>query len=439
VGKSRLCEEFLRTNGLPSAYFTSIQGPGQIELERFLATVAASTLPAAADLAGGATARTWESALTLALRGATRSRPSVVVLDELPYLVDKDPSLEATLQLVWDRVISREPVLVIVIGSDRATMEALRTEGRPLYDRARELVVRPLPPSTVGDMLALPPAEALDAYAIIGGFPVLAREWGRGRGLRAYLSEALTDPTSFLVVSAERALAAEFPGDLNARAVLSAVGAGAREHRSLLDRAGLAQVTLDRALQTLMNKGVVDRQQPYSTQVPGRNRQYLVSDPYLRFWLRFVGPELDTIERGRGRVVLERVLGAFATFRGAAIEPIVREAILRQLPDPRFGDARHVGAFWNRTGQIEVDLVGGDRVPAANRIAFVGSIKWREGSAERFRREDVAGLAAHRGEVPGATAETLLVGVSRSGFAPELGLDVQLGPAELLEAYRRRG
>ena len=71
----------------------------------------------------------------------------------------------------------------------------------------------------------LPPAEALDAYTVIGGFPVLALEWGRGRTREDYLADALTDPTSFLVISAEKTLAAEFPVDAQARAVLSAVGA----------------------------------------------------------------------------------------------------------------------------------------------------------------------------------------------------------------------
>jgi hypothetical protein len=89
------------------------------------------------------------------------------VIDELPYLVAKEPTIEAVLALLWDRTFQRQAVLV---GSDRATMEALTDEGRPLYDRAREMVVKPLAPSMIGEMLDLPPAEALDAYTIIGAY-----------------------------------------------------------------------------------------------------------------------------------------------------------------------------------------------------------------------------------------------------------------------------
>jgi len=434
VGKSRLVEEFIAGTGCRSIFFTAVQGPGAAELERFLDAVARSDAPAGDDVRAGATARTWEAALALAVRGATRNEPVVLVIDELPYLTAQDPTMEATLQLAWDRVFQREPVLVILIGSDRATMEALTQEGRPLYDRLRELVVKPLDPATVGEMLGLSAADALDAYAVIGGFPVLALEWGRGRTLTDYLDDALTDPSSFLVISAERSLAAEFPADLQARLVLSAIGADARAHKAILTRTGLPQSSVDRALGALVDKGVVERLTPYSARASPKIRQYVVADPYLRFWLRFVGPATDVIERGRGELAVADVQRDWSAFRGRAIEPIVRQAIELALPQRRFGSARHVGAYWNRTSTVEVDLVGGDTLPQAKRIAFVGSIKWRE--AQPFRRADAALLATQRAAVPGADADTLLLGVSRNGFDADAALDLRLTPEDLLAAHR---
>ncbi|HEX7291877.1 MAG TPA: DUF234 domain-containing protein [Conexibacter sp.] len=270
---------------------------------------------------------------------------------------------------------------------------------------------------------------------VIGGFPVLALEWERGRSLDAYLADALTDPSSFLVISAERSLAAEFPTDLQARAVLAAIGADARAHKAILARTGLPQSSLDRALGALVDKGVVDRLNPYSTKPSPKNRQYVVADPYLRFWLRFVGPATDVIERGRGELAIADVQRDWSTFRGRAIEPLIRQAIEQALPDRRFGAARHVGAFWNRTSTTEIDLVGGDTLPQASTIAFAGSIKWRDG--QPFRRADAALLATQLAALPGADARTLLVGVSRNGFDPDAALDLRLTPADLVAAYRR--
>lgn len=39
---------------------------------------------------------------------------------------------------------------------------------------------------------------------------------------------------------------------------------------------------------------------------------------------------------------------------------------------PELGStASYVGGYWNRTGTVEVDLVGGDRRPVADRIDFL--------------------------------------------------------------------
>jgi len=295
------------------------------------------------------------------------------------------------------------------------------------------MVVKPLTPSMIGEMLDLPPAEALDAYTIIGGFPVLALEWGRGRSREDYLADALTDPSSFLVVSAEKTLAAELPVDAQARAVLSAIGADARAHKAILARTGLPQTSLDRAIDVLLRKGVIDRLTPYSAKPSPKNRQYVVADPYLRFWLRFLAGEIDTIDRGRGELILADVQQNWSSFRGRAIEPIVRDAIERLLPDERFGTARYVGGYWNRNNTIEVDLIGGDKHPAAEHIDFIGSIKWRD--EQPFDRRDSAALAAKLLSIPGANTSTKLLGVSHQGFKRPSGVDIEIGPKEIIAAY----
>jgi hypothetical protein len=51
-------------------------------------------------------------------------------------------------------------------------------------------------------------------------------------------------------------------------------------------------------------------------------------------WLAFLGPYLPEIERGRSDLVLRRIRASWTTWRGRAVEPVVREA-LRRLPEGR--------------------------------------------------------------------------------------------------------
>jgi uncharacterized protein len=163
----------------------------------------------AARFAGFAVPSTWDAALTLLAGILPVDQPSMVVLDEMPYLTREDPGFEGTLQKLFDRTLSRLPVLLVLIGSDLAMMEALNTYGRPFYQRGTEMVVPPLNPAEVAAMLGLPPAEAIDAYLITGGLPLILDEWPRGASLWDYLESAVRRPTSALIVTGERALSGE--------------------------------------------------------------------------------------------------------------------------------------------------------------------------------------------------------------------------------------
>lgn len=137
------------------------------------------------------------------------------------------------------------------------------------------------------------------------------------------------------------------------------------------------------------------------------------------------------MERGRGDVVLHQIRESRGPFSGRAIEPLIRQAVQSMLPDQRFGDAQFVGSYWNRDGSVEIDLVAGHTPGGSDRIDFVGSIKWR--SKAKLDESDVERLIAHREMLPGADADTLLVGVSPTGFATER-LDVALGVEAIVGA-----
>ncbi|MFD6586828.1 ATP-binding protein [Streptomyces anulatus] len=431
VGKSRLVEEFLERSGLPHVFFTAVGGSKAEDLAGFAAELAASPLPDAGRVADFATPQTWDAALSLLASVLPQGTPSVVVLDEMPYLVRDDPTFEGALQKAFDRTLSKLPVLLVLIGSDIAMMEQLNTYGRPFYQRGTEMVVPPLNPAEVAAMLDLPPAEAFDAFLVSGGLPLILQEWPPGATLWEYLEQALVRPTSALLVSGERALAAEFPTEAQARTVLSAIGHGERTFTLIGRAAGdLNPGSVKRSLELLTSRRMVTADLPLSTR-PSRGSRYHVADPYLRFWLSFIGPGIPMIERGRGDRVLESIRTSWTSWRGRAVEPVIREALWR-LTDDRLPEATHViGGYWTRTNDPEIDLVGADRSPIAKKITFVGSIKWLE--SKPFDNRDLARLITHRSQLPGTDDSTPLLAVACSGSSANDILN--LTPDDLITAW----
>ncbi len=92
-----------------------------------------------------------------------------------------------------------------------------------------------------------------------------------------------------------------------------------------------------------------------------------------------------------------------ATPRGRAIEPVVREALARLLPDDKTpwldpANAAAIGGYWTRSNDVGIDVVAVDRAPVARRIGLIGSIKWLENA--EFDHRDVVALI-HCDEVGG--------------------------------------
>ncbi|WP_182606773.1 ATP-binding protein [Streptomyces alkaliphilus] len=432
VGKSRLVEEFIERNHVPSLFFTaSAQTSPAADLDLFTEALTSCDLPGAADL-GAQSPRTWDAALRLLATVLPRDRPSVVVLDEMPYLIANDPGFEGTLQKLFDREFSRLPVLLVCVGSDLAMMERLNDYDRPFHQRGTEMVIPPLNPADVAAILRLPPADALDAHLVSGGLPMVLEEWPAGVTVRDHLADALLDPTSALIVSGERSLAAEFPVEARAREVLGAIGSGERTHGTITRATGGMNATsLGRALRLLIDKRMVEAALPLST-APSRETRYHVTDPHLRFWLAFIGPHMSEIERGRGDLTVERVRRSWTTWRGRAVEPVIREALFRMREGGLPAETGAVGGYWTRTNDPEIDIVAADRGPVARRLTAVGSIKWLENRP--FDGRDLARLIVHRSRLPGADEDTPLYAVARAGVTVE-GVTA-LGPDDLLTAWR---
>ncbi|WP_282699446.1 DUF234 domain-containing protein [Streptomyces sp. CC219B] len=436
VGKSRLVQEFCDRSRLPYVVFQATRGRNPVAERADFAT-ALSTLPGA-ELVAGLQATDWNQALRSLAVAVPSDSPSIAVIDEVPWLVQGDSEFEGALQTVWDRHLSDKPVLLVLVGSDMSVMEALQSHGRPFFGRATKMTVRPLHLADVQRMTALGAAEAVDALLVTGGFPEIVQSWRPGTPRTEFLREAVSNPLSPLLVAGELTLLGEFPEASHARAVLEAVGSGERTFSTIAAQAGgagaLPSGTLTPLLNTLLTKRVLAADLPLSAKSDTKNKRYRIADPYLRFWLAFLQRGIPLIERGRGDLALQRIERSWTTWRGRAIEPVVRESLLRLLPNDEWPDTEAVGGWWNRQNNPELDLVGTDREPVAGAVHFVGSIKWLE--SQPFGRREYDTLVRDTLAVPGTGPDTPLVAVSRAGVVEGLPLAAHWGPEELVGAWR---
>jgi hypothetical protein len=348
----------------------------------FLDDLRESTLPTEPDLIPELGQGGWPNAFRV-LASVLPRIPCIVVLDELPWLAEQDSVFDGALQTAWDRLLSAKPVLLLLLGSDLHMMERLTAYDRPFFGRADNLALGPLNPADVGAALGLNAADAVDAHLVSGGLPGIARTWPNGMPALEFLRQEAADPAAAVFGVPEAALMAEFPNPDASRRVLEAVGAGDRTHANIAATAGsragaLASGTLSPLLRRLtVEKQILAIDEPLSTR-PSKPTLYRMADSNLRLYLGMLRSVQEQARRGRPEVGFRLIKRRWTTWRGRAVEPLVREslelaALSGRLPWP---DVEAVGGWWNRRFDPEIDLVGADRAPVAGKIFFAGSVKW---------------------------------------------------------------
>ncbi|MFC3573564.1 ATP-binding protein [Streptomyces yaanensis] len=442
VGKSRLVQEFCDRSQRPYVFFTATKGASPVEgIADFIAELRESSLPADPELLPKSAPTNWPDAFRT-LAAVLPDSPSIVVLDELPWLSEQDLVFDGALQTAWDRLLARRPVLLLLLGSDLHMMERFTAYDRPFYGRADSLVLGPLNPAEVGNALGLDGADAIDAHLVSGGLPGVLRAWPHGTPALDFIKAECADPASPLFGVPAAALLAEFPAPDQARRVLEAVGSGDRTHANIAAAAGsqsgaLPSGILSPLLRRLTEeKRVLASESPLSAS-PGKPALYRVADSNLRLYLAATRSAEELSRRGRPEAAYRIVERRWAAWRGRAAEPLIREALELAAVSGDFPwpDTEVVGGWWNRQFSPEIDLIGADRAPVAGTIHFAGSVKWL---GTPFDRHDLAALAQGAAQVPGFNPGVAgLAVVSLSGTTlPEGQVELVWGPRDVVSAWR---
>ena len=304
----------------------------------------------------------WEDLFTALARLAQTER-LIVVLDEFPYLVAAHPPLASVLQRLWDHVLSKTQVMLILCGSYIGMMEKTVLSYRaPLYGRrTAQYLLEPLDFSAA--QLFYPqfaPEDRVRAYAIFGGTPAYLRVINQNQPLATNIEQNILMRGAFLYDEIRFVLQQELREPRNYFAVLQAIASGRTQLNEIKQATGLDSVMA--YLDTLQQLHLVERVVPVTATQPHQSRRglYRLKDQFLRFWFRFVHPNRSQLERSSSaQVLIDAVLPDIDQFTGPVFENVCQQFLWRagqnsQLPLI----PKQIGGWWR--ANEEIDLIAFD-------------------------------------------------------------------------------
>lgn len=383
VGKSELILRFL--SGKPAIYHVGKVAPAGPQLREFLAE-AGRTLDDSvlAALPGDR----WRTALDLVEERWRGPGKLVIALDEFQWTAAASPELASELQELWDRRWRKSGrIMLILCGSWIGFMEREVLGGRsPLFGRRTNQIH--LKPFGHREATRFHPTwsriNQARAYFVCGGVPLYLRALPPERSFETGVATALLDEHAPLGREPEFLLREELRGVEVYNAVLLALAAGHTRTREIAQASGVPERNLHYPLQQLSELGYVARRHSLSgTKPAARNVHFVLDDPLLRFWFRFVFPHGSYIQRvGPRRAFQELIAPQLDAYLGGCFERLCRDALPAIYEREGVHGPYEIGQYWDK--QTQIDVVG----LRTDGVTDLGECKWSPGtSAPALARE----------------------------------------------------
>ena len=418
VGKTTLLLHWIKQTGLPYIYWVARRETADATRQSLARALWAWAYPEVQNPEPPHFG-SWEILLNEMVRMIGDKR-LIVIFDEFPYAVESDPSIASHLQAAWDHLFKNLPITLVLSGSHIGMMVDLMAYSAPLYGRfTGQLPLDPLPFAAVKEFFPrYEVAERVATYAVLGGVPAYLEQFDPGQNLSKNIRNHLFRRTG-MFRNEPAVLVSDLVRETRIyEAILRAIATGNNRPAAIAKLIGFPTSNLPPYLKRLTELRLIERQVPVT--IPFAQRQtttrsrYIVRDPYLRFYFRFIEPNQEMIEQGLQDMLWERLSEQFRAFVGATTfedlcrEWIVTKAIAHKLPiDPEL-----VGSHWSQDAQVDVVAINWK-----DKAILLGECKWGVGAVGRAVVKELIDKAAK--VVPGEGWQVYFAFFGRSGFTDE--------------------
>lgn len=389
VGKTRLLTHWIKNHGTAGLYWMAEASSALDQLRSFSQALADFETPGI-EPPPDLTYPNWDYALRRVAHLAENRRIALFI-DEVTYLLDVTPSIVGTFQKAWDQWLSQSNIFLALCGSQMGLMQKeLLAHDAPLYGRASvQMKLEPLRFGATGSFF--PEYDARDRvtiYAIWGGIPAYWERLDQDLSVLENL-RLLLAPSNSWMMDEPRLLLQDFVNDPhNYVGVMRTIAKGTHTFSAIGRQTGLSMGHTSQYLSLLRDTSFVARRTPVTDNSPtSRRGRYFVTDPYLRFYYRFLAAYHSKLALGQHQQTLNLIQANLPDYiRQYTWPELCREWLLRASDEGQLPTSiEDVGAEWRRS--FTVDIAG---INEEEKFLVLGACQWEEGPAGPEMFEELA-------------------------------------------------
>lgn len=227
----------------------------------------------------------------------------ILLFDEISWMGYQDPTFIPKLKVWWDQ--QKLPIMTVFCGSVSTWIEENILKSTAFFGRINlTITLEPLPISDANQLLRQSGFQGSDydtykLLSILGGVPWYLEQITPGQTTDDCIKQLCFEKDSLLVLEFDRIFHDLFHGKgTSYKKILNSIKNGMKTLAKVRTITGFPKSgTLSSLMEHLMIAGFVSKHTLWSfkTNKPLKQSLYRISDPYMRFYLKLIEPNLNKI------------------------------------------------------------------------------------------------------------------------------------------------
>ena len=374
TGKTALITEFAQQK--KALYFLATE-ESELQNRNLFKEKAAAFINSA--LLRDAQVSSWDIIFTTIMEHHFDTKP-IIVIDEFQNIGKSNSAFPSVFQRIWDELLKDKEVMVILCGSLISMMESQTLSySSPLYGRRTAQIKLGQIPFRYYIQF-FPDADRrkqIERFSVTGGIPKYIEMFSGQDDIYQAIEHSVLNRSSFLYDEPRFLLQQEVSEVGSYFSVIRTIAAGNRKLSAISANLEVKATSLTKYLSTLIDLDILEREVPVTEDNPEKSKRglYRIKDNYIRFWFRFIYPNLSYIESGNSALVMDWIRKDLIKQHTAFVyEDICRERLWDMNRDEIWPfKITKIGGYWDK--DTEIDIAAVDLIE--NNL-LVGECKYRQ-------------------------------------------------------------
>jgi AAA+ ATPase superfamily predicted ATPase len=307
-----------------------------------------------------------------------KDKVNVIIIDEFQNMIQEDKNILNIFQSIVDTILKNSRMKLFLLGSSVSIMTSkILSYKSPLYGRrSGSINLRPISFFDLKEFFPKASFEQItEIYGFADGIPFylvkIDNEFWH------WLENEIRQEKSFLKDEVDFLVRYEFADAGTYKAILEAIANNNTKLNEIKNSIKMERTDITPYLKNLIEVGFVRRKVPVTEKIKSRNGRYHISDNFLKFWFRYIYPNLSSI--GEGIFNANVIKKDYSQYLGFVFEDVCRQFLIKNMPFL----FNKIGSWWHKDKEIDIVALNDQ----TKEILF-GECKWQSNvNAEKLLTE----------------------------------------------------